>query len=184
VRGSGSRPAWAGIALSALVLTITGCTHALPLGPTASAQRHLATSIVLQAVRSQRLSSAGSCPAGSAPLPAGASAADPLSRCYRRVGKPLTISSASVGLYQQPAGPQNQPATYMVTIDLPAASAAELAKISTKAYHSGDQVATIVVGRTWSVLKVFAPITGGHFEIPASGKNQAIQLERKLVPSS
>jgi hypothetical protein len=47
------------MALAAAVLTVAGCSQALPLGPRPPAQHHLATAIVLQAVSGQAASPAG-----------------------------------------------------------------------------------------------------------------------------
>jgi len=172
----------ASVLAAGLMLTVAGCSDVLPLGPAPAAPRHLATAIVLQAVRSQPSSPAGTCPAGSASLAEGAKFPGS-GQCYRQLGKPLTITSAAVTLYQQPAGPQGQPAMYVLRVTLPAADRAALKAITTTAYHSRDQLATIVAGKTWGIGYVWAPFTAGQFEIPAQSRNQALQLERMLVPS-
>jgi hypothetical protein len=182
VRRSGKRPASAGIALAAAALTVVGCSQALPLGPTPAAQHHLASAIVLQIVLSQPSSPAGSCPAGSARLPRAAEEFPGSGQCYRRIGKPLTITSATVTYVQQPAMNQ-QPANYGLMITVPAADKAALMAITTKAYHSHDSLAIIAVGQTWGVPNVAGPFTG-RFEIPAQSANQALQLQRTLIPSA
>lgn len=184
VRRSCERPARAGIALAALALTLAGCSQALPLGHKPAGQHHLSSPIVLQIVVSQPSSAAGSCPAGSARLP---KAADEFpgsgsGQCYRRLGEPLTITSAAVTYLQQPAVNQ-QPANYGLGITVPAADKAALLAITTKAYHSRDELATIVAGKTWDVANVESPFTS-QFEIPAQNANQALQLQRKLIPSA
>jgi preprotein translocase subunit SecD len=168
------------------VLTGAGCSQALPLGPAPAAQHHLATAIVLQTVRSQP-SLAGTCPAGYTTLPGpGAdnpNAPDGPTGCYRKTGTPVTITSAAVTYFRQPASNQ-QPANYGVSITVPAAGRAALPAITTKAHHSGDSLATIVGGKTWSIAGIGGPFTSGQFEIPADSAKQALQLMRMLIPSA
>ncbi|HEY2640244.1 MAG TPA: hypothetical protein VGI66_10235 [Streptosporangiaceae bacterium] len=182
MRRSGRRPAAAGIAVAALVVTVAGCSHALPLGLEPATQHHLATPIVLQIVRSQPSSRAGGCPAGSATLPPKALEFPGSGQCYRETGKPVTFTSAAVRYVQQPATNQ-QPANYGLMITVPAADRAALLAITTKAYHSRDPLAIIVAGKTWGVPNVAGPFTG-RFEIPTQSANQALQLQRTLVPSA
>jgi hypothetical protein len=182
VRRSGKRPASAGIALAAAALTAAGCSQALPLGPTPAAQHHLASPIVLQVVLSQSSSTAGGCPAGSARLPQAAEGFPGSGRCYRRIGKPLTITSAAVTYLQEPAVNQ-QPATYGLGITVPASDKTALMAITAEAYHSRDPLAIIVVGMTWTVANVMGRFTG-RFEIPAQSANQALKLQRTLIPSA
>jgi preprotein translocase subunit SecD len=68
-------------------------------------------------------------------------------------------------------------------ITVPAADKAALMAITTKAYHSHDSLAIIAVGQTWGVPNVAGPFTG-RFEIPAQSANQALQLQRTLIPSA
>jgi hypothetical protein len=175
--------AGAGIALAAAVLTMAGCSQALPLGPRPPAQHHLATTIVLQAVSSQAASLAGTCPAGSATLPPKALEFPGSAQCYRETGQPLTITSAAVGYLHQPAG-HGQPANYGLSIQLPPAGRAALLTITTRAHRSRDSLAIIVAGKTWGVPLVETPFTSGQFEIPAQSASQALQLQRTLVPSA
>ncbi len=181
VRRPGRSLAAAGIAL-AVVLTVAGCSDALPLGQAPDAQHHLNSAIALQIVASQPSSRAGSCPGGSASLPKAAWQFPGSGQCYRRLGKPLTITSAAVRYLQQPAANQ-QPAHYGLAIDVPAADRAALMAITARAYHSRDELATIVAGKTWGVANLVGPFTGG-FEIPARNANQALQLQRTLIPSA
>ena len=180
MRRSGKRLASAGTALAAVALT--GCSHALPLGPTPAAQHHLASAIVLQIVRSQPSTPAGSCPTGSARLPKAAEQFPGRGQCYRRLSKPLTITSAAVAYLQQPAANQ-QPANYGLGITVPTADKAALMAITTKAYHSHDLLAIIAAGQTWAVSNVEVPFTG-RFEIPAQNAKHALQLQRTLIPSA
>ncbi len=182
VRRSGRRRAGAGIALAAAALTAAGCSQALPLGPTPAAQHHLASAIVLQIVLSQPSTPAGSCPTGSARLPKAAAQFPGSGQCYRRIGKPLIITSAAVIYVQQPATNQ-QPANYGLAITVSGADKAALLAITTKAYHSRDQIAIIAAGKTWAVPNVASPFTG-RFEIPAQNAKQALQLQHTLIPSA
>ena len=182
MRRSGRSPAGAGIALATITLAIAGCSHALPLGPAPAAQHHLASAIVLQIVLSQPSSPAGRCPAGAARLPRAARAFPGSGQCYRRIGKPLTVTSAAVTYLQQPAANQ-QPANYGLAITVPAADRAALMAITTKAYHSHDPVAIITAGKTWGIPNVAVPFTD-RFEIPAQSAKQALQLQRTLTPSA
>src|SRR5215469_1641069 len=84
-------------------LTMAGCGQALPLGPAPAAQHRLASAIVLQMVLSRPSTPSGSCPAGSARLPRAAAEFPGSGQCYRRIGKPLTVTSAAVSYIQQPA---------------------------------------------------------------------------------
>jgi hypothetical protein len=180
VRGSRRCPASVGIAVAAVALTVAGCSHALPLGQAPATQHHLNSAIVLQIVVSHP-SAAGSCPTGYGKLPKAAEQL-PGGQCYRQLGKPLTITSAAVTYIEQPAANQ-QPANYGLAITVPAADKAPLLAITTKAYHSRDQIATIVAGKTWGVANVLGPFTG-RFEIPAQNASQALQLQRTLIPSA
>ena len=131
---------------------------------------------------SQPSSSAGSCPTGYARLPKAAEQFPGSGQCYRRLGKPLTITSAAVTYVQQPAADQ-QPANYGLMITVPAADKAALTAITTKAYQSHDPIAIIAAGQTWGVPNVAGPFTG-RFEIPARSAKQALQLQHILIPSA
>ena len=175
-RRSGRRAAGAGIAIAAASLIGAGCSQALPLGQAPAAQQHLSSAIVLQIVLSQPASPSGSCPAGSARLPRAAEEFPGSDQCYRRLGSPLTITSAAVTYIQQPAN-------YGLMISVPAEERPALTAITTQAYHSQDPIAIIVAGKTWGVPNVAAPFTG-QFEIPAQSASQALQLQRTLIPSA
>jgi hypothetical protein len=181
-RRAGKRPASTAIALTVAAVTVAGCSQALPIGPTPAVQHHLASAIVLQIVVSQSSSPAGSCPAGSARLPRAAEDFPGSGQCYRRIGKPLTITSAAVTYFQQPAMNQ-QPANYGLMITVPAADKAALLAITTAAYHSHDPLAILAVDQTWGVPNVEVPFTG-RFEIRAQSAHQALQLQRTLIPST
>ena len=182
LRRSGTGPMGTGIALTAVVaLAVAGCSQALPLGPAPAGQQQLASAIVLQVVLPRPSSPAGGCPAGSARLPRAAEEFPGSDQCYRRLGPALTITSAAVRYIQRPAANQ-QPANYGLAIIVPADDRADLMAITTRAYHSRDSIAIIVVGETWGVPMVEGPFTG-QFEIPAQSANQALKLQRTLVPS-
>ena len=188
MRRSGGRPAGAGIALAALVLTVAGCTgHVLPLGPVpppSPVPRHLASAIVLQLVLSQPGEPGGGCPAGYTTF-SGPGTDDPgvPGVCYRKTGKPVTLTSAAVTLNQQPvgSGPVQQPAGYPVLITLPAAGAAALTAIDAKALDSQDLLAIIIAGQTWGTPFVIHPPINGQFGILTQSRNQALQLQRILL---
>ena len=182
MRQSRRRAAGAGATLAALALTLAGCSHALPLRHAPATQQHLNSAIVLQVVLSRPSSAAGGCPAGYARLPKAANQFPGGAQCYRRLGKPLTITSAAVTYIQQPAANQ-RPAQYGLAISVPTADRAALLAITTKAYHSHDQIATIVAGQTWGVANVDGPFAD-QFEIPARDANQALQLQRTLIPAA
>jgi preprotein translocase subunit SecD len=88
-------------------------------------------------------------------------------------------------LYQQPAGdnPAQQPASWLVRITLPAAAAAALTAITTQAVNPQAQIAIIVAGQTWGVPSAQQPLTNGQFVIAAQSKDQALQLQRVLLPA-
>jgi hypothetical protein len=75
-----------------------------------------------------------------------------------------------------------QPAHYGLAITVPAGERAALTAITTTAYQDRDQLATTVVGKTWNLANVDSPFNG-QFEIPAQSANQALELQRMLIPS-
>jgi hypothetical protein len=189
VRGSGRRPVRAGIALAGLALTVAGCSSALPLGPTpapAPTPHHLSSPIVLQTMLSKQPGPAGGCPSGYTTLTGpGLDYAGASGTCYRKTGKPVTITVAGITLHEQrPPGSQNQPVVYAVNVTLPAAGTAALTAITTTSYDSRDPIAIIVAGEIWGIPYTQQPFTQGQFEIAAQSKNQALQLEHTLLPSA
>lgn len=181
-RGPGRRPAGVGIAVAALALTCAGCSHILPLGPAPPAPRHLGSAVILQLVLSQPPSPADRCPAGYAtfttPFTDYPEVPD---ACYRTLGKPVMFTSAAVTMAYQPATNQ-QPALYGLNFTLSAAEAAALTAITTKAFDSRDQMAVSTAGKTWGVFMTAAPFTNGQFGILVQSENQALQLQRILIP--
>jgi hypothetical protein len=198
VRGSGRLAAGAGAALAGLVLTVAGCSQALPLGPApapAPAPSHLASAIVMQPGLSDPGASVSKCPAGSVALsgpgalnvpPSGSSPVSspstPTGVCFRLLGKPVTFTTAGVAVAERPAGsqPVQHPASWVVRVNLPAAGAAALAAVTTKLAGTQDQLAIIIAGQTWGMPVTLAPLTGGEFAIAAESKNQALQIQRLL----
>jgi hypothetical protein len=175
------------LAVTALALAVTGCGSVLPLGPDAPpAPGHLAVPIILQLVLSQPPMPAGGCQAGyttmSAPGPdfPGAEGA-----CLRKTGTPVSFTSAAVTLYLQPTGgePVQHSAMWGLAIAVPGAGAATLTAITTKSCDTRDPVAISIAGTTWAVVMTEAPLTNGRFVFMTQSKNQALQLQRTLVPS-
>lgn len=181
-RRPGRRPAGAGIAAAALALTCAGCSHILPLGPAPPAPRHLASAVSLQLVLSQSPSPADRCPAGYTTLTAPFTDYPEVpDACYRKLGKPVTFTSAAVTMAYQPAANQ-QPAQYGLNFTLSAAQAAALTAITTKAFDSRDQMAVSTGGKTWGVFMTAGPFSNGQFGIMVQSENQALQLQRTLIP--
>ena len=181
VRGSGRRPAAAGIAAAALALSCAGCSHILPLGPAPTGPRHLASAIILQLVLTQPPSPGNACPAGYTSFsPPFTDYPEVPDACYHKLGEPVTFTAAAAAMSYQPARNQ-QPAVYGLTFALPAAEAAALTAITTKAFESRDQMAISIAGKTWAVTIVAGPLTNGQFGIWVQSESQALQLEHELL---
>ena len=198
MRGSRGLAAGAGAALAGLVLTVAGCSQALPLGPTpapAPTPSRLASAIVMEPGLSDPGASVSKCPAGSVALsgpgainaPASgsspvSSASTPTGVCFRLLGKPVTFTSAGVVVDEQPGGsqPVQHPASWEVRINLPAAEAAELGAVTTKLAGTQDQLAIIIAGQTWAMPVTLQPLTGGEFAFGAASKSQALHIQRLL----
>jgi hypothetical protein len=186
------------IALAGLVLTVAGCSHALPLGPAPAAlpaPSRLASAIVLQPGLTDAGASVGNCPIGSVALsgpgatagaPGGAgpvtSPSTPNGVCFQTLGKPVSFTTAGVAVAEQPARsqPVQQPASWVVNINLPAAEAAELASVTTRLAGTQDQLAIIIGGQTWAMPVTLQPLTGGEFSFSAESKNQALRVQGLL----
>jgi hypothetical protein len=166
------------LAVAALALTVTGCDM-LPLGPDAPpALGPLAAPIILQL--EQPAPPGGVCQAFSTPTPDFPFIS---SGCFRKTGTPVTFTSAAVTWHLWPAGSGHPAAQWGLIITVPGAEAAALTAITTKSFHTQDPVAISISGMTWAVVFNGAPLTDGQFEIMAQSKNQALQLQRTLVPS-
>jgi hypothetical protein len=205
------------LAAAGLVLAVASCSGITPLGPGVAASmpqpHHLRSPIILEAVRSQPGTVTGACPADYVALqgdnpsvviagpvqsagagPAGASpaptrsSATPVPACYRKVGTPVTFSSAavsSVSVLSNPKPPRGQPAPpvrYGFTITLPAAAVPALTAVTTTAYQAHGSLAITVAGRTWALPFVAGPFTSQSFQINLP-RSDALQLQRLLVPS-
>jgi len=198
MRGAGRFPTRVSMALAGLVLTVAGCSQALPLGPAPAplpVPSRLASDIVLQPGLSDPGASVSKCPAGSVAL-SGPGAVDapapgsvpvsapstPAGVCFQTLGKPVTFTTAGVAVAQQPARsqPVQQPASWVVRINLPTAEAAELSAVTTKLAGTQDQLAIIIAGQTWAMPLTMQPLTGGEFAFSAESKSQALQVQRLL----
>jgi hypothetical protein len=175
------------LAVAALALIVTGCAHVLPLGPDAPpSPSRLAVPIILQVVLPQPPLQGGGCQAGYATLSApGPDFPGVQDACYRKTGTPVSFTSAAVTLYLQPAGgePVQRPTMWGLAITVPGTGAATLTAITTKSFATGDPVAFSIAGTTWAVVMTGAPLTNGRFVLMTQSKNQALQLQRTLVPS-
>ena len=198
MRGPGRFPTRVSMALAGLVLTVAGCSQALPLGPAPAplpVPSRLASDIVLQPGLSDPGASVSKCPVGSVALsgpgainaaPGGSSPVSspstPTGVCFRLLGKPVTFTSAGVVVHEQPAGsqPVQHPASWVVRVNLPAAGAAALATVTTKLAGTQDQLAIIIAGQTWGMPVTLAPLTDGEFAIAAESKSEALQIQRLL----
>jgi hypothetical protein len=179
--------ATASVLAAGLMLTVASCSHLTPLGPTPPQPRHLGSPIVLQAIRSQPATPAGRCPAGYAALSAPGNP-DP-GLCYRKLGTPVTITSAAVssiseGLVTSPAGQPTGPASYGFAVAVPAADVGAVTAVITHAYDSRGAVDISVADKTWAPPQVIKPFPGRQFQIFLPSRKQALQLRRILVPPS
>jgi hypothetical protein len=194
-------------------ITPLGPDSGLPAMPP---QRHLGSPIIMQLMRSQPPTTAGACPAGwltvylpgspgphlarsfvsirgssasPAPAPSGPSGPQPPPTglpCYRPVGTPVTITSASVSrvsaFLPPPAQPKG-PVTYGFTVAVPAGEVASVTALIAQAYSSGEAVGLTVAGKLWQAPQVFKPFPGQLLEVGLLSRSQAVQLYRILVPS-
>jgi hypothetical protein len=170
------------LAAAGIMLTAASCASRItPLGPDPAATtlpppRQLGSPIVLQVMRSQPATATGGCPAGYVPLSAPGSAGT----CYRKLGTPVTITSAAVSSVSA----HGQPAFYGFMVAMPAADAAAVTAVIKQAYDARGALAVNVAGKTWSAPQVLQPFSGRQFQISLPSKNQALQLQRILVPPS
>ena len=199
------------LAAAGLVLAAAGCSNITPLGPDPALVslppvRDLGSPIIMQVMRSQPVTPAGQCPAGSVALfgsepgvqrvvsvavPVQGSTATPATppapgagvACYLPVGSPVTVTSAAVSAvtsYPQQTGP----AAYGFVVAFPAADVAALTAAIRQAYDSGDALGMSVAGKLWQ-----APQTRRGFialraeQVNLLSREQALQLYRLLVPS-
>ena len=160
-----------------LMLAVLGCGNVASLGPVAAAtmpQPHkLHTPFVLQAMRAKPATlPSGGCPAGYVTL------AGNQGWCYRKIGTPVTITSAVVSPINT-QGPN--PPQYGLTLTLPASEVPALTAVTTTAASVKGPLALSVGGRTWVLPMVLAPFTGPQFPVPLPSRSQALQLQRSLA---
>ena len=165
---------------ASIMLTVASCSHVTPLGPEAAPamppSRHLGSPIILQVMRSRPAPAAGKCPAGYVPLSAPGSAGT----CYRKLGSPVTITSAAVSS----ASAQGQPAVYVFRVAVPAADEAPVTAVIKQAYNARGALAVSVDGKTWTAPRVLQPFTGQQMQISLPSRKEALRLYRLLVPAS
>jgi len=169
-----------GVLAAGLMLTIASCSHITPIGPAATTPqpRHLRSPFVLEAVRIQPSSPAGGCPADSVAVSGGPG------RCYRKLGRPVTITSAAVSAHLPTPPPGQEAPPYGFIITVPAADQAALTAVTTTAASAHGYLSISVGGRTWLLSRVLEPFTSPHLEITFPSRNQVLQLQRLLVPSA
>jgi len=162
------------------VLAVASCSHITPIGPAATTPqpRHLRSPFVLEAVRSQPASPAGGCPAGSVALSGGPG------QCYRKLGTPVTITSAAVSSHLPTPPPGQETPQYGFVITVPAANQVALTAVTTTAADAHGYLSISVGGRTWLLPRVLQPFTSPHFEITFLNRNQVLRLQRMLAASS
>jgi hypothetical protein len=176
------------LAAVGLALTVAGCGHITPLGPDSAAsmppQRHLASPMIVQVMRSRPPGPARGCPAGwiTVSLPPGAATMP----CYRPVGKPVTITSAAispVSTYRPAPNHPKAPTSYGFTVAVPAADVAAVTAVIKQAYDSRGAVGISVAGKLWQAPQVLTPFPGQQFQISLLSRKQALQLRRVLTSS-
>lgn len=179
------------------VLAVAACAGAItPLGPDAAAAmpqpHHLRSPLILQDVRVQPLTPAGSCPPGYAASPG---------QCYgRATGRPVTITSAGVSPVSQfrpptPSGQPAPPAEYGFWITVPAADVKALAtvipapagppgQLTARPVPASAGVPAIrVAGRTWVLVGFSRQPSGRALKLFLLSQDQAAQLQGILAAS-
>jgi hypothetical protein len=173
-----------------IVLAIASCTgHITPLGPGPTpvampSPRHLGSPIILQVMRSHPGTAPGKCPAGYVALSAWGSGGT----CYRKLGTPVTITSAGVSSvstfrFTPPPGNPAPPASYGFLVAVPAADVAAVTAAIRLAYDARGALTVNVDGKIWSAPQVISPFSGRQLQIALPSRNLAMQLYRILVPS-
>ena len=169
------------LCIAGVVLAGASCSHIAPIGPGANRPQpqHLRSPFVLAALRTQAHAPAGGCPAGSVALSGGPG------QCYRKLGTPVTITSAAISsrLPAPPPGQQAGSAVYGFVITVPAADLAALKAVTTTAADAHGYLSISAADRTWLLPRVLQPFTSPHLEITFPSRNQAHQLYRALVPA-
>jgi hypothetical protein len=186
----------ASVLAAGLMVTVASCSNDTPapvahvLTPVPAGHAgtqpppHLRSPFVLGAVRIQPPTGAGGCPAGSVALSGGPG------QCYRRLGTPVTITSAIVGPVITDA--LHFRGLYGFWIVLPAADVAALQAITTTAADAHANLDISVAGRGWLLPIPGRPFTNGQIEIFLPSRNnslpsrndQVLELHRILAPLS
>jgi len=169
------------LAATGIMLAVTSCSQVTPLGPGPTASpmppaRHLGSPIILQVLRSRPATAAGKCPAGYVALSVPYSAGT----CYRKLGTPVTITSAAISSVTS----QGKPALYSFRVSVPAPTLAAVTAAIKRAYDAHGVLAVSVDGKTWEAPQVDAPFTGQQMQVALPSKNQALRLYRILIPSA
>jgi hypothetical protein len=177
------------LAAAGIVLTVASCSNLAPLGPDQSpaaapsqapampvTPSHLGSPIILQVMRSQPATAAGGCPAGYVAL----SAPNSAGTCYRKLGTPVTITSAAVSSVFA----HGQPASYGFIVAVPADNVAAVTAVIKQAYDARGALAVNVDGKIWSAPQVLQPFPGQQLQIALPSRKQALQLYRILVSAS
>jgi hypothetical protein len=169
------------LAAAGLMLAVGSCSNVAPIGPdpTATAtppSRHLGSPIILQVMRTRPAPASGKCPAGYVALSAPGSAGT----CYRKLGTPVTITTAAVSSVSA----HGKPALYGFMVAVAAADVAAVTAVIKQGYEVRGAIAVNVAGKTWSAPQVLQPFSGQQFQIALPSRNQALQLYRILVPPS
>ena len=108
--------------------------------------------------------------------------------CFRPVGTPLTLTSASISpvATYRPTPPPSQPAppvSYGFMVGVPPAQVAGVTALIKQAYDAHGALGVTVDGKLWQAAKIAQPFSGGGFQIALLSRSQALQLYRLLVPS-
>jgi hypothetical protein len=172
-----------GLAAAIIGLAVAGCGHVTPLGPgptpvaapVIGPPRQLQTPFVLKAVRVE--SSANGCPAGYAAV-----AGDP-GTCYRQLGTPVTVTTASVSAGSVVSGTSGVPAgQYGFWLVLPTADQSALHAMTAAAAAAQGNLGISIGGQTWLLPRVGQAFTG-PLEIFSSDRSRIVQFYNQLSAS-
>ena len=179
-------PMRACVLAAGIVLAGAGCSQITPLGPDTGPPAHpvaepgpvlhppqqLRSPFVLQAARIVPPTRAGACPAGSTAL----------SRvpgvCYRTLGTPVTVTSASVSAVT--SFPPDGRSGFLIA--LPAADLPAQKALTATAAGARAGLELSAAGGTWLLPQVAQPFTG-PLQIILPNRSQVLLLHRLLAPS-
>jgi hypothetical protein len=183
------------MAVAGIVLIATGCANVAPIGPDSAPTpaRHivgtkmvvlppvakLAAPIVLQIMRSQPATASGRCPVGWIAVYRQGTAA---LLCYRPVGTPVTITSASISAVQ-PNGPPGS-TRYGFTVMVAPGYVRAVTTLVAATYHAGESTGITVAGKLWEAPRPVVAFPGNLFQIALPSRGLALQLHQILVPDS